>query len=288
MPALSDAKKTAPPAEEKESHTFPFTGEDFNHIKNLIYQIAGISLAPSKKDLVYSRLARRLRVRQLSSFSAYIAFLKNGDPQEKEEFVNALTTNMTSFFREEHHFPILAEYLRSLPESYPINIWTCASSTGEEPYSIAMTVAEHFKTFSAPVRILATDIDTKVLEKARKGVYTLDQVQAVSPKRRKRFFLKGTGINAGLVRVRPELQQMITFNRFNLLEQQWRIRERFDVIFCRNVMIYFDRQTQLSILNKFAQCLKPDGLFFSGHSESFHHAANLFRNTGKTVYRLKT
>lgn len=287
MPTLSDTKKLALPAEEKESHMFLFTGEDFNHIKNLIYRIAGISLAPSKKDLVYSRLARRLRVRQLDTFSAYIELLESGDPQENEEFINALTTNMTSFFREGHHFSILAEYLRALPESTPIKIWTCASSTGEEPYSIAMTVAEHFNTFSAPVRILATDIDTKVLEKARKGVYTLDQVQAISLDRRKRFFLKGSGKNVGLARLRPELQRMITFNRFNLLEQQWGMREKFDVIFCRNVMIYFDRHTQQSILNKFAHCLKPDGLFFAGHSESFHHATNLFKNAGKTVYRLK-
>lgn len=286
MSVLSDTQKMVP-AEEKDPHVFLFTAEDFNHIKNLIYRIAGISLAPSKKDLVYSRLARRLRARQLDTFSAYIELLENGDTREHEEFINALTTNMTSFFREEHHFPILAKYLRTVPESAPVTIWTCASSTGEEPYSIAMTVVEHFDTFSAPVRILATDIDTKVLEKARKGIYTLDQVQTISLNRRKRFFLKGSGKNAGLARIRPELQRMITFDRFNLLESQWRMPEKFDVIFCRNVMIYFDRQTQQSILNKFANCLKPDGLFFAGHSESFHHSTNLFKNTGKTVYRLK-
>lgn len=287
LPALSDTQNRMRPAEEKDSHVFLFTDEDFIHIKNLIYRIAGISLAPSKKDLVYSRLARRLRARQMDTFSAYIELLESGETREHEEFINALTTNMTSFFREKHHFPILAEYLRTFPESTPINIWTCASSTGEEPYSIAMTVVEHFNTFNVPVRILATDIDTKVLDKARIGVYTLDQVQAISSDRRKRFFLKGSGNNTGLVRIRPELQRLITFNRFNLLEQQWEMREKFDVIFCRNVMIYFDRQTQQSILNKFAHCLKPDGIFFAGHSESFHHASNLFRNTGKTVYKLK-
>lgn len=287
LPALADTQKMGQPAEEKDSHVFLFTAEDFNHIKNLIYRIAGISLAPSKRDLVYSRLARRLRARQLDTFSAYIELLENGDPREHEEFINALTTNMTSFFREEHHFPILAKYLRTVPESTPVTIWTCASSTGEEPYSIAMAVVEHFNTFSPPVRILATDIDTKVLEKARRGIYTLDQVQTISLNRRKRFFLKGSGKNAGLARIRPELQRMITFDRFNLLESQWRMPEKFDVIFCRNVMIYFDRRTQQSVLNKFAHCLKPDGLFFAGHSESFHHSTNLFKNTGKTVYRLK-
>ncbi len=274
------------PEEEKDPRVFSFTVEDFNQIKNLIYRSAGISLAPSKKDLVYSRLARRLRARQMDSFSAYIALLERGDPQEFEQFINALTTNMTSFFREGHHFPILSEYFRSVPQTTPLTIWTCASSTGEEPYSIAMTVVEHFNTFTPPVRIVATDIDTKVLEKARTGVYSLDQLQAIAPRRCKRFFLKGSGKNVGFARIRPELQEMITFRRFNLLEQHWGIRQKFDVIFCRNVMIYFDRRTQQAILAKFAHCLKPEGLFFAGHSESFHQTTNLFTNIGKTVYKL--
>lgn len=289
MSASIDAKKPAfgSMAGERELYVFPFTNDDFQHIKSLIYRVAGISLAPSKRDLVYSRLARRLRVRQIDSFSAYIRLLETGDSQECEEFVNALTTNMTSFFREAHHFPILAHHLGTIPKSTPVNIWTCASSSGEEPYSIAMTAIDHFKTYNAPVRILATDIDTKVLEKARRGVYPLDQLQKIPPGYLKRFFLKGEGKNAGFARVRPELQQMITFRRFNLLDEQWGIREKFDAIFCRNVMIYFDRETQHAILDKMAPHLKPHGLFFAGHSESFHHATNLFKISGKTVYTLK-
>ena len=270
-----------------ELYVFPFTSDDFHRIRSLIYRVAGISLAPSKKDLVYSRLARRLRVRQIDSFIAYIRLLESGDLQEREEFVNALTTNMTSFFREAHHFPILAKHLGTLQTTKPISIWTCASSSGEEPYSIAMTVVEHFKTFNAPVRILATDIDTNVLEKARRGVYPLDQLNKLSPDQLKRYFLKGEGRNAGLARVKPELQQLISFRRFNLLDEQWGIREKFDVIFCRNVMIYFDKQTQYSILKKMQPCLQPHGLFFAGHSESFHHAADLFKVCGKTVYAPK-
>ena len=275
------------PAGERELYVFPFTSEDFHHIRSLIYRVAGISLAPSKKDLVYSRLARRLRIRGIDTFSDYIRLLEGGDLQEREEFINALTTNMTSFFREAHHFPILAKHLGSIPKSNPVNIWTCASSSGEEPYSIAMTAVEYFNSFNAPVRILATDIDTNVLEKARRGVYPLDQLKKIPPDQLKRFFLKGEGKNAGFAKVRPELQQLITFRRFNLLDQQWGIREKFDVIFCRNVMIYFDKNTQYEILKKMRPCLQPHGLFFAGHSESFHHAADLFRVCGKTVYSPK-
>lgn len=272
---------------EKELYLFPFTSDDFNRIRSLIYRAAGISMAPSKKELVYSRLARRLRIRQIESFSAYIQLLEGGDQQEREEFVNALTTNMTSFFREAHHFPILKQHLGTIPKSNPINIWTCASSTGEEPYSIAMTVVEHFNTFNAPVRIRATDIDTHVLEKAKRGVYSLDQLQKIPAGKLKRFFLRGEGQHEGFAKVRPELQQMITFSRFNLLDEPWQIHEKFDVIFCRNVMIYFDKDTQYKILKKMRPCLHPHGLFFAGHSESFHHAADLFKVCGKTVYSPK-
>ncbi len=272
---------------ERELYLFPFSSDDFHRIRSLIYRVAGISLAPSKKDLVYSRLARRLRVRRIGTFSAYITLLEAGDLREREEFINALTTNMTSFFREAHHFPILARHLGALPPAAPVNIWTCASSSGEEPYSIAMTVVEHFKTFATPVRILATDIDTKVLEKARQGVYPLDQLNKLTPEQLKRFFLKGAGRNAGLARVRPELQRMITFRRFNLLDEPWGIREKFDAIFCRNVMIYFDKHTQYEILKKMQPCMQPHGLFFAGHSESFQQAADLFTMCGKTVYAPK-
>lgn len=268
----------------RELYLFPFTIDDFHRIRQLIYRVAGISLAPSKKDLVYSRLARRLRVRQVDSFTEYIRLLERGDRQERVEFINAMTTNMTSFFREAHHFPILAQHLATLPSKNFIRIWTCASSSGEEPYSIAMTVVDHFKTFGAPVSILATDIDTNVLEKAQRGVYHLDQLQMLSEDQLKRFFLRGEGPHAGYARVKPELQQLVSFRRLNLLDEQWGLGEKFDAIFCRNVMIYFDKPTQYRILQKMQPCLHPHGLFFAGHSESFHHAADLFRVCGKTVY----
>jgi chemotaxis protein methyltransferase CheR len=271
----------------RKPYEYSFTAEDFQYVRNLIYQVAGISLAPSKKDLVYSRLSRRLRARQLDSFGAYLEVLEKGDQPELEAFTNALTTNMTSFFREAHHFQILAQYLATLGKSAPIHIWTCASSTGEEPYSTAMTVAEHFRSFTTPVRILATDIDTNVLEKAKQGRYTLEQLNVFNAQRIKSFFLKGCGRNAGLARVRPELQKMITFKRLNLLDERWDKGENFDAVFCRNVMIYFDKSTQYRILKKMHACIKPHGLLFAGHSENFHHAADLFKVNGKTVYSPK-
>lgn len=290
MPDIENNRKPAfgRTTGEKDLYMFPFTSDDFHHIRSLIYRLAGISLAPSKKDLVYSRLARRLRIRGVDSFSQYILLLEaGGELQEREEFINALTTNMTSFFREAHHFPILSQHLGTLPKAGPISIWTCASSSGEEPYSIAMTVVEHFKTFNPPVRILATDIDTNVLEKAKRGVYPIDQLKKLPSEQLKRFFLKGEGRNTGFAKVRPELQQMITFRRFNLLDEKWGIHDKFDVIFCRNVMIYFDKNTQYEILKKMHPRMLPHSLFFAGHSESFHHAADLFKVCGKTVYSPK-
>ena len=268
----------------EEVYVFPFTDDDFHRIRQLIYRVAGISLAPSKRDLVYSRLSRRLRARQLTSFADYIRLLERDDGREMVEFINAMTTNMTSFFREAHHFPILAQHLGSLERRNPLAVWSCASSTGEEPYSIAMTLVEHFNGFDLPLRILATDIDTNVLARAREGVYHLDQLRMLSPERLKRFFLRGTGRHAGYARVRPELQRLITFQRLNLLDEQWGVSDRFDAIFCRNVMIYFDKETQYRILQKMRPRLQGHGLFFAGHSESFHHATDLFRVCGKTVY----
>lgn len=267
---------------------FTFNADDFTRIRELIYKVAGISLSPTKKDLVYSRLARRLRVRRLSSFSAYLRILESGDGTELVEFINALTTNMTSFFREPHHFPILARHIAHLPNRRNFSIWSSASSTGEEPYSIAMTLVEQFGRFDIPVRILATDIDTNVLEKAKQGIYPLDQLSKLPVERLKRFFLRGEGENEGLARIKPELKKLVSFTRINLLDDQWPLKEKFDAIFCRNVMIYFDKPTQYAVLKKMSRHLQPDGLFFAGHSESFQHATDLFRLSGKTVYTLQS
>jgi len=236
--------------------------------------------------MVYSRLARRLRETHLKSFGEYLALLERGDKNEWEKFVNSLTTNLTSFFREPHHFPILAEHLRKLQGKSPIKVWCSAASTGEEPYSIAMTVVEAFNSFNTPVTIVASDLDTNVLATAAKGVYPHDRVDKLSPERLNRFFVRGAGALDGLFTVRPELRRMISFQRLNLLEPNWALRGPLDVLFCRNVMIYFDKPTQYKILSRFAPLMSDNGLLFAGHSESFLHAADFFRSLGKTVYEL--
>lgn len=276
----------ASPARDVSEREFAFTPADFERVRKLIYQYAGIALSAAKQDMVYSRLARRLRATGLKTFAEYLALLEKGDRGEWEKFVNSLTTNLTSFFREPHHFPILAEHLKKIQNRPSIKIWCSAASTGEEPYSIAMTVVEAFGGFNVPVSIMASDLDTNVLNVAEKGVYPLDRVAKLSPEQMKRFFLKGSGAQEGHVCVRPELRRLISFQRVNLLEANWPVRGPLDVIFCRNVMIYFDKPTQHKILERFSPLMHEDGLLFAGHSESFLHAADLFRSQGKTVYEL--
>jgi len=268
---------------------FDFTRADFERVRGLIYQRAGISLADSKQEMVYSRLARRLRATGIGSFATYLDSLEgNRMPAEWESFVNALTTNLTSFFREAHHFPLLAEHVLKVKRQHntPLTIWCSASSTGEEPYSIAMTLCEAFNTLTPPVSIVATDIDTNVLATASAGVYPLERVDKLEAERLRRFFLKGKGAQEGMVRIRPELRQLITFRQLNLLSDDWPVRGPFDAIFCRNVMIYFDKATQRKILSRFVPLMKPDGLLFAGHSENFLYVSDALRLRGKTVYEL--
>ncbi len=268
----------------REEREFDFTRRDFEEVRKLIYEHAGITLSDAKVDMVYSRLARRLRATRTASFQDYLARLRQGDTAEWEAFVNALTTNLTSFFRENHHFTLLKEFLKDRPDR-PITIWCSASSTGEEPYSIAMTAVEVFGDFkTTPVQVLASDLDTNVLRKAQEGVYPIDRVSKMPEAMVRRYFLKGSGSREGQVRARPELQAMIRYFQLNLLAPAWPIRTPVDVIFCRNVMIYFDKPTQYKILKKMKPILKPDGLLFLGHSEALYHAADLFRLRGQTVY----
>jgi len=264
---------------------FDFTVRDFERVRTMIYKRAGIALADSKQELVYSRLARRLRATGMTSFAVYLDDLeRTGDVDEWEAFTNALTTNLTSFFREAHHFPILADHIKKLKE--PVVVWCSASSTGEEPYSIAMTLCEVYGTLTPPAQVIATDIDTNVLATGQHGVYSSDKLDKLSPERAKKFFLRGKGEQAGMVRVRPELRNMVTFKQLNLLADNWPINGPFDVVFCRNVMIYFDKPTQGKILSRFAPLLKPDGLLFAGHSENFLYVSDAFKLRGKTVYEL--
>ena len=277
-----------PPIKSETNKEFNFTSGDFERVRALIYQRAGISLADSKQEMVYSRLARRLRATGIVSFARYLDDLEGGRlGEEWESFTNALTTNLTSFFREAHHFPLLAEHVKKAHER-PITIWCSAASTGEEPYSIAMTVCEAFNTLTPPVQIIATDIDTNVLATAANGVYPIERVDKMPPEQARRFLLRGKGDQSGMVRVRPELRQLITFKQLNLLADGWPLQGQFDVIFCRNVMIYFDKATQRKILARFVPLMKPDALLFAGHSENFLYVSESLKLRGKTVYELDT
>lgn len=259
---------------------FAYTPADFERIRVLIHDHAGIVLSPAKQDMVYGRLARRLRARGLATFSTYVDLVLR-DRGEWEAFVNALTTNLTAFFREAHHFQILAERMRASGANR-FSIWCCAASTGEEPYSLAITACETFASLQPPVSILATDLNTSVLEEARSGIYPAERLSGLTAAQLQKYFVESG--NSGARRIRPELQRLITFGRLNLLEPMWSARGPFDAIFCRNVMIYFDKATQFAILKRFAPLLRPDGVLVAGHSESFAHASELFRPLGRTVY----
>ena len=264
---------------------FEFTNADFERIRKLIHSHAGIALSAAKQDMVYSRLARRLRACGDRTFADYLARLERDRP-EWETFVNSLTTNLTSFFRESHHFELLAERLRRIADKRTIRIWCNAASTGEEPYSLAITACEAFDTLTPPVQIIASDIDTSVLAHAERGMYRQDRLDRVSAERLRRYFVRpADGQQGGELRVRPELQRLMSFRPINLLESSWPVQGPLDAIFCRNVMIYFDKPTQYAILQRFVPLLRKDGALFAGHSESFMHAADLFRSMGRTVYQ---
>jgi chemotaxis protein methyltransferase CheR len=266
------------------SHEFTFSNADFQRVQKLIYQRAGISLHDGKRAMVYSRLSRRLRETGDRSFADYLNGLERASgaasEHEWQEFINCLTTNLTSFFREEHHFHALAEHLKSFA-GRPLRLWCNAASTGEEPYSIAMTLVEGG---CGNARLLATDIDTKVLATAQRGVYAADS-RGLSQQRLQKHMMRGTGANAGFMRVKPELQKMIEFRTFNLMATQWSLGEPFDMVFCRNVMIYFDHETQRKVLERIHGAMKPGSLLFVGHSENFTDSRDLFVLQGKTIYK---
>jgi chemotaxis protein methyltransferase CheR len=263
---------------------FSFGISDFERVRSLIHARAGISLHAGKQAMVYSRLSRRLRETGHQSFADYLQWLEaaggSGAP-EWQEFVNCLTTNLTAFFREEHHFHALAADLQARGLTSP-RIWCNAASTGEEPYSIAMTLAETLGPGHAG-SIVASDIDTRVLATAARGVYPAD-ARGLSPERLRRHCLRGTGANAGFMRIKPELARLVEFRVHNLMDAHWSLGEPFDVVFCRNVMIYFDAATQTRVLERIHAVMKPHGLLCVGHSENFTESRKLFRLRGKTIY----
>lgn len=266
-----------------QSLEFGWTDTDFDRVQTLIYQRAGISLHDGKHAMVYSRLSRRLRDTGHQTFKDYLSWLETTDGPEWQEFINALTTNLTAFFREQHHFDILANHLKSRAAGASWRVWCNAASTGEEPYSIVMTALETLGV-RANFALTASDIDSKVLASAARGVYRLEALKGLSEARTQRFFLRGKGANHGMARVKPELQRMIDFISVNLIRDDWPFHEPFDVVFCRNVMIYFDAPTQRKVLERLHRVMAPGALLFAGHAENFGQSRDLFVLKGQTVY----
>ena len=265
--------------------TFVLTDRDFSRVRRLIYDYAGIKLSEQKRNMVYNRLVRRVRAQGTMDFTRYLDMVEAERSVEREAFVNALTTNLTSFFREAHHFELLSNWAAAHAQSAsrPLRIWSSGCSTGEEAWSIAMVMREA----GCPADILATDIDSEVLRAAQSAVYRADKAESMSPARLRRHFLRGAGDNEGLYILRPELRAMVRFAQLNLQAPTWQVGERFDAIFCRNVVIYFEREAQLRLAARFATLLAPGGLLVVGHSESFPAGHGAFRSCGRTAYELR-
>lgn len=274
---------------------FVITDEEFRVFRALVLKEAGIFLSEAKRQLVASRLAKRLRHFGFTTFSQYYHYLKTQDPQGEERLrmVNCITTNKTDFFREGHHFEFLRDQVfpelreRAL-QGGPrrLRIWSAACSSGEEPYTIALTIREKFPSHSGwDIKILASDIDTDMLQRAERGIYDKERLAGVPEPLQRKYFLRGKGQWEGSVRIRPELRELITFRRINFMDPSWPIHTRFDVIFCRNVIIYFDRETQRRLFERLRGYLHEDGYLMVGHSESLHWLADLFVPLRGTIYR---
>lgn len=271
------------------SRDLVFTTGDFDFIRRIVMEKTGIALAEHKRELVYGRLAKRVRALELDTFASYCTYVENHD-EELHELVNAITTNLTAFFRESYHFDhlrdvVVPELLRSNAERRRIRVWSAGCSTGEEPYSIAMVLRDTVP-FAAgwDVKILATDIDTNVLEKGRAGIYVEERARDIPAAYRRRFVSRGVGANAGRIRMREELRSLITFRRLNLMDA-WPMSGPFDIIFCRNVVIYFDKPTQKVLFDRYADLMRPDGHLFVGHSETLFKVSTRFSLVGRTIYR---
>jgi chemotaxis protein methyltransferase CheR len=264
------------------------TAEEFQRFRTLIYDESGISLGEQKKSLLASRLSKRLLDLDLATFAEY--YRKVTVDPTREEFTRMLdliSTNKTDFFREPKHFDFLRD--RILPEldgAKRIRIWSSACSTGEEPYTIAMTLYEGVQNPERwDFKILASDLSTRVLAKAASGTYDEDRIRDVPSGILQRHFLRGRDNQAGLYKVKPHLASAITFRRINLMDDHFPIKHPLDLIFCRNVMIYFDRPTQETLVNKFHHYLKPGGYLFIGHSESLQWVTHPFKSLAPTIYQ---
>lgn len=264
---------------------------EFRFLREFVLEHCGIALGEQKRQLVQGRLLRRLRALRLRDFESYCQILRNDPDSELGELASAISTNVTSFFREMHHYDFLIEtqlplWLQQKRNGGRLRIWSAGCSTGEEPYALAMVLAEALEAHGASIdaKILATDLSPQALEAARKGVYSIDKLAGVSPQRQRRWFLRGEGAYEGLACVHPRLRELVTIQPLNLLHE-WPMQGPFDAIFCRNVVIYFDKPTKQRLFARYAGLLPPGGYLFLGHSESMYGLSDDFDLVGRTIYR---
>lgn len=264
---------------------FPFSHQQFDALRQKARAHTGIQVPDDKFQMYYSRLVRMLRKHQLGSFDQLIEWVEQS-PDNFTQFINAITTNVTSFGREQHHFDYLKDYiLRHKPKTF--RIWSAGCSSGQEPYTLIVNCFEACQASGTQLSIHATDLDSEVLKKAQNGVYPLSELDEFSLEQKRRFFLKGTGSHNGMARVKAEFRHLIAFSQLNLIKP-WQHKEPFDVIFCRNVIIYFDTPTKQQLVNNFANTLLPNGHLFLGHSETLGKQAGQFEHIGKTIYRKRS
>jgi chemotaxis protein methyltransferase CheR len=270
-------------------YEFELTDSEFKRLRELVHARTGIALSEAKRELLYGRLARRLRKLKLNSFAEYCRLVETDESAELQELTNAITTNLTSFFREDYHFKQLS--LEALPQieskrssTRRIRLWSAGCSTGEEPYSLAIVMRETLARLAGwDIKLLATDIDSKVVAAATEGVYASDRFKGVAPERVRNWFREVAG-RPGFLAASAELKSLITFKQLNLLDP-WPVKGPFDVIFCRNVVIYFDKATQRGLFDRMADLQEPGGWLFIGHSENLLNVTRRYKLVGRTVYR---
>ena len=283
----SDDGKASDKSKSRDSREFEFTMAHFNRIQEALYEHAGIVLSDQKQNLAYSRIVRRLRDLGLESFDSYFDYI-NRHPTEFPNFINALTTNLTSFFREKHHFDFLRNTIiaqRKISGDKQISVWSAGCSEGHEPYSLAITFKEEIEDIANwNIKILASDIDSNMLRDAQVGEYMAERVAKLPKEQIHRWFYRGTGSRAGKVKIKPELKEFIQFRQINLIAN-WPINTPLDIVFYRNVMIYFDAQTQNRLLERMAEKIKVGGYLFIGHSETIRSNTKAFRLVGQTIYQ---
>lgn len=264
---------------------YTISDKDFKKFSELVYDKTGINLSEAKKQLLQSRVNKILRKKNIATYSEYYDLVSK-DQEELIHFIDAISTNVTSFFREEKHFQFMADvWAREfLQDPKDVSIWSAACSSGEEPYSIAIQLFELFNKSKTELSILASDISTRIIAQAQKAVYSIDKLKNTDLEIVKRYFLKGKNKAEGYVRVKDDIKRIVQFNRINLIEN-YNMKKEFDIIFCRNVMIYFDNPTRQKIVNRLYHNLKNNGYLFIGHSESLNGIQHSFRFVSPAIYR---